>query len=93
MENQFSREGLIVSCFGMTPAEALAHISEYRREFDDYILDPDNSDIIIARSEEFSLLKPFICKAQDYIMYHCSPVKPVDDYEKDLLEELCEKIR
>lgn len=92
MKRLLNREELAVSCFGMTIMEAHFYLSEYDRWLDEYILDPDNADIIKAKANEIGLLKPFICKAQNYISYNRSSVKPVDDYEKSLLEEMYVKL-
>lgn len=88
----YSRDELAVSCFGMTMVEATNNLLDYGREFDEFIQDPANEDFIKSREEEFSLIKPFISKALNYLKFNYSPVSPKDDYEKRLLEELVEKL-
>lgn len=92
MKKPLNREELAISCFGMTIMEAHFYLSEYCRWLDEFILNPDNADIVNSMADEISLLKPFISKAQNYISYNRSLVKPVDDYEKSLLEEIYAKL-
>jgi hypothetical protein len=92
MERLLSREELAVSCFDMTAMQAHAHLSEYRHELDEFISNPENADVVKAWADKIGLLKAFIYKAQDYISYNQSSVKPIDDYEKGLLEEIWEKV-
>jgi len=88
----FSREDLAVSCFGMTRVEAHQFISNYERDFEAFISDKNNEAIISVNKKEFNLLKPFICKAQNYITYRVSSALPSDDYEKSLIKEIAEKL-
>ena len=92
MRQIYSRDDLAVSCFGMTRVEAIQNLSDYSREFDEFIQDPANEDFIRSREDEFCLIKPFISKAMNYLKFNYSSVSPKDDYEKRLLEEIVEKL-
>lgn len=87
-----SREELAVSCFGMTPVEAIKHLVECNRKLDEFFLSPDNNDFIKFREDELYLMKPFISKAMNYIQYGRSLVPPKDKIEADLLQEIYEKL-
>lgn len=92
MYRLYSREDLVESCFGMTTVEAQNHMTEWDNMLTKYMTNPANQERLEIHYADFASIKPFICKAQRYIIYGKTSVTIKDEHEASLLKKLYDNL-